>query len=67
LPLDRQGAEAADCAETVELVKALTRRGPELFDVEVLHMATMGIADYTLVTPSREKKGNKLPVSRVSG
>jgi acyl-CoA hydrolase len=36
------------CAEPVELVKALTRRGPELEDVEVLHMATMGIADYTL-------------------
>ena len=28
--------------------KALTRRGPELHDVEVLHMATMGIADYSL-------------------
>src|SRR6266536_74109 len=36
------------CAEPVELVKALTRRGPELEDVEVLHMATMGIADYIL-------------------
>jgi len=36
------------CAEPVDLVKALTRRGPELRDVEVLHMATMGIADYTL-------------------
>jgi acyl-CoA hydrolase len=36
------------CAEPVELVKALTRRGPVLEDVEVLHMATMGIADYTL-------------------
>jgi acyl-CoA hydrolase len=36
------------CAEPLELVKALTRRGPELRNVEVLHMATMGIADYTL-------------------
>ncbi len=36
------------CAEPVELVQALTRRGPELRDVEVLHMATMGIADYSL-------------------
>lgn len=36
------------CAEPVELVKALTRRGPELHDVTVLHMATMGIADYSL-------------------
>lgn len=35
------------CAEPIELVKALTRRGLELRDVEVLHMATMGIADYT--------------------
>ncbi len=36
------------CAEPVELVKALTRRGPELEDVQVIHMATMGIADYIL-------------------
>jgi acyl-CoA hydrolase len=36
------------CAEPIELVKALTRRGPEPEDVEVLHMATMGIADYSL-------------------
>jgi acyl-CoA hydrolase len=36
------------CAEPVDLVKALTRRGPELRDVEILHMATMGIADYSL-------------------
>jgi acyl-CoA hydrolase len=36
------------CSEPTELVKALTRRGPDLHDVEVLHMATMGIADYAL-------------------
>src|SRR5581483_9583413 len=36
------------CAEPIELVKALTRRGPILRNVEVLHMATMGIADYSL-------------------
>ena len=36
------------CAEPVDLVKALTRRGPALRDVEVIHMATMGIADYSL-------------------
>ena len=36
------------CSEPLDLVRALTRRGPELSDVEVLHMATMGIADYTL-------------------
>ena len=36
------------CAEPVELVKALTRRGPDLRQVEVMHMATMGIADYSL-------------------
>jgi len=35
------------CAEPVELVKALTRRGPQLRDVQVLHMATFGIADYS--------------------
>lgn len=34
------------CSEPVDLVHALTRRGPELHDVEVLHMATMGIAPY---------------------
>ena len=33
------------CAEPNELVKALTRRGPSLRDVELIHMATMGIAD----------------------
>ena len=36
------------CAEPIELVKALTRRGPSLRDVELLHLATMGIADYSL-------------------
>ena len=36
------------CAEPIELVKALTRRGPALHDVELIHMATMGIADYSL-------------------
>jgi 4-hydroxybutyrate CoA-transferase len=36
------------CAEPTELVKALTNRGPQLEDVEMLHMATMGIADYSL-------------------
>ena len=34
------------CSEPLDLVQALTRRGPELRDVEVLHMATMGIAPY---------------------
>jgi 4-hydroxybutyrate CoA-transferase len=34
------------CSEPLDLVRALTRRGPELSDVEVLHMATMGIAPY---------------------
>jgi 4-hydroxybutyrate CoA-transferase len=34
------------CSEPVDLVLALTRRSPELRDVEVLHMATMGIAPY---------------------
>ena len=36
------------CAEPIELVKALTRRGPGLRDVELIHMATMGVADYSL-------------------
>jgi acyl-CoA hydrolase len=36
------------CAEPIELVKALTRRGPSLRNVELLHLATMGIADYSL-------------------
>ncbi|MBI4874285.1 MAG: acetyl-CoA hydrolase/transferase family protein, partial [Acidobacteria bacterium] len=35
------------CNEPEELVKALVRRGPQLRDVEVIHMATMGSADYT--------------------
>ncbi len=36
------------CAEPEELVRALTRRGPQLHDVEVIHLATFGNADYTL-------------------
>ena len=36
------------CAEPVELVEALTRRGPEVEDVEVIHMKTAGVADYSL-------------------
>ena len=42
------------CSEPVDLVRALTRRGPELRDVEVLHMATMGIAPYA--APELDRK-----------
>lgn len=35
------------CAEPLDLVAALTARGPILQGVEILHMATMGVADYT--------------------
>jgi acyl-CoA hydrolase len=35
------------CAEPEELIKAMVRRAPELWDVEVMHLATMGSADYT--------------------
>lgn len=34
------------CSEPIDLVNALTRRAPDLTGVEVLHMATMGIAPY---------------------
>ena len=34
------------CSEPVDLVLALTRRSAELRDVEILHMATMGVAPY---------------------
>jgi acyl-CoA hydrolase len=36
------------CAEPTDLVQALTRRGSRLEGVEVMHMATMGVADYSL-------------------
>lgn len=36
------------CAEPLELVRALTRHGLELHDVEVVHTMTTGPADYTL-------------------
>jgi 4-hydroxybutyrate CoA-transferase len=36
------------CAEPEELVEALLRRAPELRDVEIVHLTTMGNADYTL-------------------
>ena len=35
------------CSEPEELVRALLQRAPELRDVEIIHIATMGIADYT--------------------
>lgn len=34
------------CAEPEALVEALIRRAPELFDVEIVHMMTMGCAPY---------------------
>ena len=34
------------CAEPNDLVQALTRRGPDLDDVKIVHMATFGVADY---------------------
>src|SRR5690242_1007506 len=35
------------CAEPETLVEAMTRRGPELHNIEVVHMRTMGAAPYT--------------------
>ncbi len=35
------------CGEPEDLVRALVRRGHELRDVEIIHLATMGSADYT--------------------
>ncbi len=35
------------CSEPEELVRAMLKRAPELQNVEIVHMATMGIADYT--------------------
>ncbi len=34
------------CGEPEDLVQAMVRRGPELRDVEVVHLATMGSAEY---------------------
>jgi len=34
------------CAEPTDLVRALTLRGPELHNVQIVHMATFGVADY---------------------
>src|SRR5499427_2989640 len=34
------------CAEPETLVEALMRRAPEVFDVEIVHMMTMGCAPY---------------------
>jgi 4-hydroxybutyrate CoA-transferase len=36
------------CAEPERLVKALIRRREELHDVEVIHLLTLGNADYVL-------------------
>lgn len=35
------------CQEPEELVAAMVRRAPELRDVEIVHLATMGSADYS--------------------
>ncbi len=35
------------CAEPETLAEAMTRRGPELHNVEIVHMRTMGSAPYT--------------------
>jgi 4-hydroxybutyrate CoA-transferase len=40
------------CAEPETLVEALMRRAPELYNVEIVHMMTMGCAPY--VTPEME-------------
>jgi len=40
------------CAEPETLVEALVRRGPEVHDVEIVHMLTMGCAPY--VAPEME-------------
>jgi acyl-CoA hydrolase len=48
------------CAEPTELVRALTRRGPMLRDVEVMHLATMGIADYSLPEHESHFRTNSL-------
>jgi acyl-CoA hydrolase len=34
------------CGEPEDLVRAMVRRGPELRDVDVVHLATMGSAEY---------------------
>jgi acyl-CoA hydrolase len=34
------------CAEPETLIEALMRRAPELFDVEIVHMMTLGCAPY---------------------
>lgn len=36
------------CSEPESLVHAMLKRAPELRDVEIVHIATMGSADYTL-------------------
>jgi 4-hydroxybutyrate CoA-transferase len=35
------------CGEPLELVKALVERGPELHDVEIVHLVPMGLGAYT--------------------
>ena len=39
------------CAEPETLVEALMRRGPAVRDVEIVHMMTLGSADYTRPVP----------------
>lgn len=50
------------CAEPETLVEALMRRAPELWDVEIVHMMTMGCAPY--VAP--EMAGHFRHISKVA-
>ena len=56
------------CAEPEDLIKAMVRRAPELWDVEVMHLATMGSArtadrGSASTTPSTCKASSPMPRS----
>ena len=65
------------CAEPETLVEALIRRAPDLFNVEIVHMMTMGCAPYvapemaghfwqSFATAARPESHTSLTWSRVA-
>ena len=48
------------CAEPETLVEALMRRGPEVTDVEIVHMMTLGVAPYVAPEMRRHFRHNAM-------
>jgi len=52
------------CAEPEALVEALMRRGPQVRDVEIVHMMTMGAAPYVAPEMAGQMLDPPVPIIR---